>query len=509
MCCIFIVVALHTVACSQSFYRIGSSTPVETEHLPGVLLAGGATDNNDAMRWMLRRADGGDVVVLRASGSDGYNNYMYSNLGVDLNSVTSIVIGSAAEAENEEVLRALRNAEVVFIAGGNQWNYVNHWRGTLLLDLLNELIKEKKITIGGTSAGMAVLGDVVFSAENNTIWSSEALENPYHWRMMLEKDFLVVPYLEQTVTDTHYNRQESDGMIRKGRHVGFMSRMVTDWQMHARGIGANEYTAIGVDENGKAMVFGHPSYEDYAYFLQVFGGPPEKCEDGHPLLWLRKEQALRVYKIKGDQEGSGWFDLADWLNGEGGAWEYWHVNQGSLSFQSIEEPSYWIRVSVSDENTGGVIEGALVEVEGEESAVVPLYGAVSMALNNPENLKLNVHAEGYFPHAQTLSVEGANAHVQVQLRVDDTSTFFGDGSKPDLTIYPNPVREQLIIRSDINDPVKLRILNLDGVPVYSQQVNFSEGVEHHWSLEVLRPGFYLLEATWLKGILIRPFVVVP
>jgi cyanophycinase len=62
--------------------------------------------------------------------------------------------------------------------------------------LLNELINEKKITIGGTSAGMAVLGEVVFTAENNTIWSSEALEDPFHWRMKLERDFLRIPHME-------------------------------------------------------------------------------------------------------------------------------------------------------------------------------------------------------------------------------------------------------------------------------------------------------------------------
>ncbi|TVR43974.1 MAG: T9SS C-terminal target domain-containing protein [Bacteroidia bacterium] len=321
----------------QTFYHTGNEEPVETDHLPGLVLAGGATDNSDAMKWMLERANGGDVVVLRATGSDGYNNYFFTQLGVDVNSVTTIVITSPEEADNEAVINTLTNAEVVFIAGGNQWHYVDNWRETEMLTTLNNLISEKQITIGGTSAGMAVLGEVVFTAENATVWSSEALGNPYHWRVKLEKDFLDVPFMANTITDTHYNRPENDGNDRKGRHVAFMARMVADWDMPARGIAANEYTAIVVDETGVARVFGHPSYPDYAYFLQKYGGTPEVCEQGQALTWHRNGEALKVYKVKGDFEGSGWFNLENWDEGEGGEWQYWYVDEGELFETGTED----------------------------------------------------------------------------------------------------------------------------------------------------------------------------
>ncbi len=310
---------------------------METNHLPGLVLAGGQSDNNDAMRWMLERADGGDVVVLRASGSDGYNSYFYSGLNVEVNSVTSIVITSSAQADNEAVLEALNHAEVVFIAGGNQWNYVNHWRDTQMLATLNDLVNNKQITIGGTSAGMAVLGEVIYTAQEGTVWSSEALGDPYHWRVRLEKDFLDIPYMEHTVTDSHYNRIHDDGNNRHGRHVAFMARMVADWEMPARGVAANEYTAIAVDENGMARVFGHPEYPDYAYFLQKHGGTPEVCEEGEPLTWHRDGQALKVYVVKGDYDGTGWFGLDSWSTGEGGDWEYWYVDDGVLHQEEAED----------------------------------------------------------------------------------------------------------------------------------------------------------------------------
>ena len=52
----------------------------------------------------------------------------------------------------------------------------------------------------------------------------------------------------------------------------------------ANGIGVNEHTAVSVDENGLARVFGHPSYDDYAYFLKT-NYEAEVCEDGQPLSW--------------------------------------------------------------------------------------------------------------------------------------------------------------------------------------------------------------------------------
>ncbi len=94
----------------------------------GILLAGGATDNDDGMDWLAKKANGGDVVVLRASGSDGYNDYIHSELGVEINSVTSIVIIGSAQANNPEVCQRVENAEMIFIAGGNQKFYYNEWK---------------------------------------------------------------------------------------------------------------------------------------------------------------------------------------------------------------------------------------------------------------------------------------------------------------------------------------------------------------------------------------------
>ena len=74
------------------------------------------------------------MVVLRTSGSDGYNAWL-AKLGA--NSVTSIVISSKGGANSEFVRKSIANAEVVFIAGGDQSTYVKLWSGSSLQAAVN------------------------------------------------------------------------------------------------------------------------------------------------------------------------------------------------------------------------------------------------------------------------------------------------------------------------------------------------------------------------------------
>lgn len=97
---------------------------------------GGRTENDEAMQWFLRRANGGNVLALRASGSDGYNDYLYSDLGIPVNSVASLVFNWGAAAGAAEVAEAIIGAEAIWFAGGNQANYVNYLRGTAIDSLL-------------------------------------------------------------------------------------------------------------------------------------------------------------------------------------------------------------------------------------------------------------------------------------------------------------------------------------------------------------------------------------
>ena len=160
-------------------YFIGNSTDLEVQPKGGVCLMGGGSENDNAMRWFLEQANGGDVVVLRTSGSDGYNDYFFSELGVNVNSVETIVCNNALSGSDEYIISRISKAEGLWFAGGNQALYLSYWRNSEVLQTIQNRIDDGMI-VGGISAGMAILGEHYFSAENGTITSNEALLQPFH-----------------------------------------------------------------------------------------------------------------------------------------------------------------------------------------------------------------------------------------------------------------------------------------------------------------------------------------
>ncbi len=335
-------------------YLTGSTTDITTNHQPGICLMGGAAEKDEAMVWFLNKADGGDVVVLRASGSNGYNNYFYSQLGVSINSVRTFVINNNAGATDPYVLQSVANAEAIWFAGGDQYDYVTLFKDNAMEDALNDFINVKQGVIGGTSAGMAILGNYYFTAQNGTITSDQALSNPYHSRMTMGyNDFLQVPFLENVVTDMHY-----DDPDRRGRHTVFMARFAEDYGIRPFGIASNEYTAVCVEPNGDAHVFGeYPQYDEFAYFLQgncVTDFAPETCEAGIPLTWNRNAEAVKVYKVPGTDNGTHFFNIADWQTGSGGTWQNFYVNNGTFSTISDTNPNCALSVDEFDETSVNV-----------------------------------------------------------------------------------------------------------------------------------------------------------
>ena len=83
---------------------------------------------------------------------------------------------------------------------GDQWNYINYFRGSQLNTLINQAMNQN-IVVGGTSAGMAIMGEYYFTAQNGTVTSSEALSNPYNSSVNVDNLFLEVDYLSNVITD--------------------------------------------------------------------------------------------------------------------------------------------------------------------------------------------------------------------------------------------------------------------------------------------------------------------
>ncbi len=327
----FLLLSIEIIGQNYTSYFTGNSENIYTETNRGICLMGGSTEDDNAMIWFLEQANGGDILVLRTSGSDGYNNYLYNELGIDVNSVETIVLNNNAAVNETYIHQKISNAEAIWFAGGNQWNYINYLRGTEANNLINEAITNRNIVIGGTSAGMAIMGGFYFTAENGTVTSEDALSNPYDEAVSVDgSPFLEVDFLSNVITDQHY-----DDPNRKGRHAVFMSRILTDYGIPANGIACDEYTAVCIDSFGNARVFGeYPNYDDNAYFLQVncevSNNYPEVCSSGVPLEWNMDNNAIKVYNVKGTINGENSFNVSTWSSGIGGLWQEWYILNGQL-----------------------------------------------------------------------------------------------------------------------------------------------------------------------------------
>ena len=123
-----------------------------------------------------------------------------------------------------------------------------------------------------------------------------------------------------------------DNPNRKGRLSVFLARILADYDTYAKAIACDEYTAVCIDENGFARVFGdYPDEEDNAYFIQVnceaMPNEPQVLAQSIPLTWGGSD-AIKVYRISGTSSGSNGFDLSDWTSGTGGEWLHWSIDEG-------------------------------------------------------------------------------------------------------------------------------------------------------------------------------------
>src|SRR5262245_33141046 len=84
----------------------GDSLDVSTQTQAGTVLMGGSTDVEEALKWMIRLSGGGDFLILRASGSTGYNDFI-KELG-EVNSVETLLLDSREKAMTKAVGQRIR-----------------------------------------------------------------------------------------------------------------------------------------------------------------------------------------------------------------------------------------------------------------------------------------------------------------------------------------------------------------------------------------------------------------
>eukprot|EP01100_Stratorugosa_tubuloviscum_P010502 TRINITY_DN4516_c1_g3_i1.p1 TRINITY_DN4516_c1_g3~~TRINITY_DN4516_c1_g3_i1.p1 ORF type:complete len:340 (+),score=130.55 TRINITY_DN4516_c1_g3_i1:78-1097(+) len=269
------------------YYCVGNCT-IDANIKPqsGIVLMGGGTDVDSAFIWMGQRSKGGDFLIIRTSDSDGYNQYIY-DFG-NSNSVATIVLLDPKAAYDSFVLQKVNAAEAIWFAGGDQWLYYSQWKDTPLIQTVQQVFNQKNAPIGGTSAGNMVMPQFIYNAQFDSIYSSEALKNPYNNLLTLGTNFLDIPLLQRVVTDTHFVQRD-----RMGRLIGFGARLLTDVfaQVPVLGIGVDEGSALLIDPSGLASLSTWDKKMG-AYFL-TFDEKPQTCAPFEKLTY-RNISTFRV-----------------------------------------------------------------------------------------------------------------------------------------------------------------------------------------------------------------------
>ena len=238
------------------FPRVGNPVPSRIEpHGPGLVLMGGGATVDPAFVWMhdtivgAHGVRGGDVVVLTASSGDIYSPYLMAV--APFNSVRSIQIAPSATPDDlRKAASFVDRAQGVFFSGGDQAHYVK-WKGTALSAAVQR-VYDRGGVVGGTSAGLAILGEYVFDSvaadaagDETNVMTSNAVRDPSESIISFTQEVLSLPPLRRTITDTHVVTRN-----RLGRLVVFLARLRASTSDSLLGLGIEQGSAIVVDRHG-------------------------------------------------------------------------------------------------------------------------------------------------------------------------------------------------------------------------------------------------------------------
>ncbi len=235
------------------YFVVGDPTaPRATHTSPGLALMGGGGSVDAAFAFIAAHAGHGRIVILAAVGDDSfepdaghYGNRFAREWG-PVSSAETIVFHNRNASHDARVIAALSGADGIFLAGGDQANYIRYWKGTPVQDALNAHIRAGR-PIGGSSAGLAILGRYSYTAmDGGSMESKIALADPHDAGITIEDDFLHARWLDHVVTDTHFSERH-----RLGRLIAFVARIDHD-QPATRvfGIGVDEHSALLIDADG-------------------------------------------------------------------------------------------------------------------------------------------------------------------------------------------------------------------------------------------------------------------
>jgi cyanophycinase len=236
-----------------------------------LLVGGGGENYNDwsdvPYRWLVTHVPNGKILVLHYSDTTSFFSGYFPWLSPC--TVANLVITSTAQANDSAVYRRILQHDGVFFRGGDQWQYVSKWRGTLAEKAVREIYTRGGI-VGGTSAGEMVLSEIIFDAHLSSVAPRNALRNPLGASITLTDDFLGMG--AGFLADSHFFERG-----RFGRLPAFLAvyQQLKGREIAGVGVDVNTAFAIGPDGVGEVMGSGTVTVLRYAPGTQTTLVPGE------------------------------------------------------------------------------------------------------------------------------------------------------------------------------------------------------------------------------------------
>jgi cyanophycinase len=230
-----------------------------------IMIAGGGSEGDigDTTSWSYRLyphlLDGGDingdgritVAVIADSSQSNFIPQYFKWLGAD--DAFNVVVVSRNQANDPNVVDAVRGADAIFIKGGDQGEYYDLWNGTRLEDNIRYVVNLNG-GVGGTSAGAMSVSQYAFAGGQDYI-SLDVLQNAQTQYLNdtdggsgIHTDFL--GFLPNTVVDSHFADRG-----RLPRLMGIMAKASQDnANPNILGIGISDQTGLWIKDTSASVI---------------------------------------------------------------------------------------------------------------------------------------------------------------------------------------------------------------------------------------------------------------
>lgn len=226
------------------FFLVCGLPPKERGHL---LIIGGGPKSPTALKEFIGFSNNGPILVITSASGESevsgpYTVEQFKKAGAT--NISWLHIDSPEMANADSVVARVESAAAIFFTGGVQERLMNRLGGTCTEKAVGRLYFEKGGAVGGTSAGAAVMSQVMITG-NELINkdSSDAFVSIQANNIETKKGF---GFLKNAIIDQHF--------IARKRHNRLISKVLE--HPNLVGIGIDEGTGIMVYPTGKFRVYG-------------------------------------------------------------------------------------------------------------------------------------------------------------------------------------------------------------------------------------------------------------